>query len=157
MSENREHWDAYWESKRVDFSKIKIPSYVLASYSSMLHTVGSVRAFKEIECDQKWLRFHPHQEWYEDYLHSSVDDLDQFFERFLKGKSNGWEATPKVRVSMYRYGENVCITFKSPPDILWYSRLLFSLLTGNFRSSTRCTIKSKKIIQSLEPSTLNYT
>ncbi|KAK5061392.1 hypothetical protein LTR84_007934 [Exophiala bonariae] len=106
MSESREHWDAYWESKRVDFSKIKIPSYVLASYSSMLHTVGSVRAFKEIDCDQKWLRFHPHQEWYEDYLHSSVDDLDRFFERYLKGKSNGWEATPKVRVSMYRYGEN---------------------------------------------------
>lgn len=111
IGESREYWDAYWDSKRVDFSKIKIPSYVLASYSSMLHTMGSVRAFKEINCDKKWLRFHPHQEWYEDYLHSSVDDLDRFFERYLKGKSNGWEATPKVRVSMYRYGETVRITY----------------------------------------------
>ena len=157
MSENREHWDAYWESKRVDFSKIKIPSYVLASYSSMLHTMGSVRAFKEINCDQKWLRFHTHQEWYEDYLHTSVDDLDRFFERYLKGKSNGWETTPKVRVSMYRYGENVCKTFELPSGIVWSCLLPFSLLTENLRGSTRCTIKSKKIIRSLELSTPNCT
>lgn len=107
IGENREYWDAYWESKRVDFSKIKIPSYVLASYSSMLHTVGSCRAYKEIDSTAKWLRIYPHQEWYEDYLQSSVDDLDRFFERYLKGKNNGWEATPKVRVSMYRFGETV--------------------------------------------------
>ena len=74
----------------------------------MLHTVGSVRAFREIDTDKKWLRFHPHQEWYEDYLYSSVDDLDRFFERYLKGKQNGWETTPRVRVSMYRFGQRVC-------------------------------------------------
>lgn len=73
----------------------------------MLHTMGSVRAFREINTDKKWLRFHPHQEWYEDYLHTSVDDLDRFFERYLKGVDNGWENTPRVRVSMYRYGERV--------------------------------------------------
>ena len=116
IGEDREFWDPYWESKRADFSKIKIPSYVLASYSSMLHTVGSIRAFREINASQKWLRIHPHQEWYEDYLHTSVDDLDRFFERYLKGKQNGWENTPKVRVSMYRFGEQVSQVVSFPDE-----------------------------------------
>jgi predicted acyl esterase len=107
MAEEHEFFDAYWKGKQADFSKIKVPTYMLASYSSMLHTVGSIRAFREINTDKKWLRIHPHQEWYEDYLHSSVQDLDRFFERYLKGVENGWEATPRVRVSMLRFGENV--------------------------------------------------
>jgi hypothetical protein len=73
----------------------------------MLHTMGSVRAWRGINTDQKWLRFHPHQEWYEDYLGRSVDELDRFFARYLKGEENGWELTPKVRVSMYQYGDKV--------------------------------------------------
>jgi hypothetical protein len=107
LAEDHEFFDAYWKTKRVDFSKIKIPSYILGSYSSALHTVGAVRAFREIDTDKKWFRIHPHQEWYEDYYAPSVDDLDRFFERYLKGIENGWEVTPKVRVSLYRYGETV--------------------------------------------------
>jgi len=107
MADIHEFFDDYWKKKRVDFSKIKIPAYIIASYSTMLHTVGTLRAFYEINTDKKWLRIHPHQEWYEDYLHSSVQDLDRFFERYLKGIENGWEATPKVRLSMYRFGEKV--------------------------------------------------
>ncbi|KAK5215032.1 hypothetical protein LTR47_012043, partial [Exophiala xenobiotica] len=71
----------------------------------MLHTVGAVRAWRDTNTDKKWLQLHPHQEWYEDYYHSSVEDLDRFFARYLKGDENGWEATPKVRVSLYRYGD----------------------------------------------------
>ena len=37
----------YWRDKRVDYSKVKIPAYVLASYSTWLHTEGSLRCFKE--------------------------------------------------------------------------------------------------------------
>jgi hypothetical protein len=99
--------DAYWKAKRVDFSRIKVPSYILGSYSSMLHTMGSVRAWREINNDKKWFRIHPHQEWYEDYHYRSIDDLDRFFARFLKGEDNDWELTPKVRVSLYRYGDKV--------------------------------------------------
>lgn len=115
MGEDHEFYDAYWESKRVDFTKINIPSYILGSYSSMLHTMGSVRAWKDINTDKKWFRIHPHQEWYEDYHDRSVDDLDRFFTRYLKGEENGWENTPKVRVSMYRYGDKVCCDTAGPP------------------------------------------
>ena len=101
--------DEFWAVKTVDFSKIVIPSYILGSYSTSLHTMGAIRAYNETNTDKKWLRIHPHQEWYEDYYHSSVDDLDRFFTRYLKGEENGWEATPKVRVSLYRFGETVWI------------------------------------------------
>lgn len=114
MAAQHEFFDKYWENKRVDFSKIKVPSYILGSYSSMLHTVGAVRAWKDTNTDQKWLRFHPHQEWYEDYHYRSVDDLDRFFTRYLKGEDNGWETTPKVRVSLYRFGDRVCVPINPP-------------------------------------------
>lgn len=107
MAEQHEIYDQYWESKRVDFTRIDIPAYILGSYSSMLHTMGSIRAWKDINTNKKWLRIHPHQEWYEDYYHQSVDELDRFFTRYLKDVENGWEQTPPVRVSMYRFGQNV--------------------------------------------------
>lgn len=40
--------DEYWRDKRVDFSKIKVPAYILASYSTGLHTEGSLRGFEEM-------------------------------------------------------------------------------------------------------------
>lgn len=40
--------DEYWRDKRVDFSKIKVPAYILASYSTGLHTEGSLRCFEEM-------------------------------------------------------------------------------------------------------------
>ena len=107
MANEHEFFDEYWASKRVDFSKVKVPCYILGSYSTSLHETGSIRAFREANTENKWLRIHPHQEWYEDYHYSSVDDLDRFFTRYLKGQENGWEATPKVRVSMYRFGQTV--------------------------------------------------
>ena len=124
MGKAHEFYDAYWKSKCVDFSKIKVPSYVLGSYSSMLHTMGAVRAWRNTNTDQKWLRFHPHQEWYEDYHHRSVDDLDRFFTRYLKGEENEWENTPKVRISMYRFGDKVMINAwpqYSDPTLTWGS------------------------------------
>ena len=38
----------YWLDKRADFSKIKVPAYVLASYPTGLHTEGSLRCFEEM-------------------------------------------------------------------------------------------------------------
>jgi len=107
LAYEHEFHDEFWATKLVDFSKIVVPSYILGSYSTSLHTMGAIRAFNETNTDKKWLRIHPHQEWYEDYFYQSVDDLDRFFTRYLKGEENGWEATPKVRVSLLRFGETV--------------------------------------------------
>lgn len=44
----------YLEDKRVDFSKVKVPAYIGASYSSDIHGIGSLRAFEEIQHGDKW-------------------------------------------------------------------------------------------------------
>lgn len=44
----------YVEDKRADFSKVRVPAYIGASYSSDLHTLGSLRAFEEIPHPNKW-------------------------------------------------------------------------------------------------------
>lgn len=47
----------YLEDKRADFSKIQVPAYIGASYSSNIHGVGSLRAFEEIPHENKWSLF----------------------------------------------------------------------------------------------------
>jgi uncharacterized protein len=63
MTALRPLFDDYWEEKRIAIEKIDdIPIYVLASFSSMLHTHGSFAIFTESKTKQKWLRVHPYQE-----------------------------------------------------------------------------------------------
>lgn len=44
----------YWEDKRAAIENIEVPAYVLASYSTGLHTVGSFRGFEDIKHSNKW-------------------------------------------------------------------------------------------------------
>jgi predicted acyl esterase len=46
--------NAYWEDKKPKLQNIKIPMYVLASYSTMLHTEGSIRGWKYASSAEKW-------------------------------------------------------------------------------------------------------
>lgn len=46
--------NAYWEDKRAKIEQITIPCYVLASYSTGLHTIGSFRGFEDLPTDNKW-------------------------------------------------------------------------------------------------------
>ncbi len=63
MLTKRPLYDDYWEAKRIPVEEIDdIPMYVLASYSSMLHTLGSFQTFRTAKTKRKWLRVHPYQE-----------------------------------------------------------------------------------------------
>lgn len=44
----------YFEDKRAKISNIKVPAYIGASYSSNIHTIGSLRGFEEIKHSNKW-------------------------------------------------------------------------------------------------------
>ncbi|KAL4811369.1 Alpha/Beta hydrolase protein [Aspergillus unguis] len=104
----------YWAGKRADISKIEVPAYVLASYSTFLHTFGSFRGFTEIPHDKKWLRVHATQEWHDLYQTSTNDELQKFFDRYTKGIDNGWEQTPKARVSLLRYNNDPLVNLPFP-------------------------------------------
>lgn len=122
MLQKYPHFNEYWQDKRAMVEKINVPAYILASYSTFLHTFGSFRAFEGIEHDNKWfvvpayhnsiytessdrLRIHPTQEWHDLYKQSTNNDLQKFLDRFTKGTQNGWEETPKVGASLIKYNK----------------------------------------------------
>ncbi|KAH8671722.1 hydrolase [Xylariales sp. PMI_506] len=97
----------YWKAKRVDMTKIKCPAYIRGSDVSSIHTMGAIRGWLEIPHDQKWIHWSSKQEWYELYSEPhSRDELQVFFDRYLKDVNNGWEEkTPKVRWSALQFGD----------------------------------------------------
>ncbi|OJJ65150.1 hypothetical protein ASPSYDRAFT_39945 [Aspergillus sydowii CBS 593.65] len=98
--------NAYWAEKRADLASIKIPTYIVASYSSFVHTMGSIRGWLQVDTDHKWLRWDPYQEWYDLWVEQeSKDELAQFFGHYLKGEDNGWEKTPKLRMASLNFGD----------------------------------------------------
>ncbi|KAI3536383.1 hypothetical protein CSPX01_10832 [Colletotrichum filicis] len=90
----------YWEDKIASLEKIKVPAYIVASYTNLLHTHGSFEAFRRIASDEKWLRVHNTQEWTDYYTSEHVADLQKFFDFYLKGEDNGWQSTPRVRLAV---------------------------------------------------------
>jgi uncharacterized protein len=115
MASRNSLWNEYWEDKCPELHKITVPAYVLASYSSKIHSAGSFRGFRDISSKEKWLRVHPTQEWH-DWPHWQ-DDLVRFFDCYLKGIENDWKHTPTVRCSILRFnGESIInLPFSSYP------------------------------------------
>lgn len=55
------------------------------------------------------LRFHSTQEWHDLYQPENTDDLQRFYDRYLKGVDNGWETTPKIRLSLLGFNRPTVI------------------------------------------------
>ncbi len=88
----------YWQDKAARLEDIGVPAYVVASWTNVVHSYGTLPGFERLGCSDKWLRVHNTMEWPDFYGHQ--DDLRRFFDRFLKGEENGWESTPRVRLSV---------------------------------------------------------
>jgi uncharacterized protein len=99
MLEEHPLFDEYWADKLPDLSRIRVPAYVVASYTNPLHVASTLRNWADLP-GEKWLRIHNTQEWPDFYDPRNVEDLRRFFDRYLLGADNGWEATPRVRVSV---------------------------------------------------------
>jgi uncharacterized protein len=92
--------NAYWEDKVAKLEKIDVPAYIVASWINTLHTHGTFEGFRRISSRDKWLRVHNIHEWADYFVPENVEGLRRFFDRYLKGIENGWERTPKVRLSV---------------------------------------------------------
>lgn len=53
MIEKDPHWNDYWEDKKAKLEDIEVPSYIVASYSTKLHSAGSFRAYERVK-GPKW-------------------------------------------------------------------------------------------------------
>jgi predicted acyl esterase len=82
MLSKRPLYDDYWQSKYIHTENIDVPLYLLASYSSAFHGAGSFRTYRTAQTQQKWLRVHPYQEWYDLYRPDMNEDLQKFFDRY---------------------------------------------------------------------------
>ncbi|KAH7405702.1 Alpha/Beta hydrolase protein [Phaeosphaeria sp. MPI-PUGE-AT-0046c] len=96
--------NAYWKDKRADFGKIQVPAYILASYTSGLHTAGSFRCYEEMKAP-RWLTIHDSQALYDLYNTQRVQEVSRFFDRYLKNAVNDWEQTPQIRASLLGYNQ----------------------------------------------------
>lgn len=85
---------------------INVPTYVVGSWTNAVHTPGTFKAWSLLHDDvPKWLRVHNTMEWPDYYDDNSRKDLKRFFDYYLHGKTdNGWETTPKVRLSVLHFG-----------------------------------------------------
>ena len=96
--------DAYWEDKSVPLETIDVPAYIVASWTNFIHTYGTFEGWRRISSDEKWLRVHNTNEWQDYYTPENVEDLRKFFDHYLKNEDNGWEETPRVRLSVLNPG-----------------------------------------------------
>ncbi|KAJ4011032.1 hypothetical protein NW752_007430 [Fusarium irregulare] len=95
----------WWNDKRPDMKKINIPTYITGTWTNTMHGMGAIRGWLEVDTPHKWLRWHPWQEWYDIWGNEQANpELLDFFDYFLKGKKNGWDSTPQVRMAVLRFG-----------------------------------------------------
>jgi hypothetical protein len=80
-AETKEHplYDDFWRSKAADFSKIKTPAFVVASWTDQgLHTRGTFEGFKHIASKQKYLLAHGQKKWAHYYVAENMRRLRDF-------------------------------------------------------------------------------
>ncbi len=102
-AEMREHplFDEFWASKAADFSRIRTPAFIVASWSDQgLHTRGTLEGFKHIGSVNKWLEVHGRKKWAYYYEPENVARLQVFFDHFLKGLSTDVANWPRVRLEI---------------------------------------------------------
>ena len=91
--------DDWWESRRVDMSRIQVPAYVVCSVGNQgLHTRGTIEAYKAMGSKQKWLDVNGRKEWRHYYNPAEMDRQRAFFDHFLKGLDTEVTSWPPVRV-----------------------------------------------------------
>lgn len=94
------------------------------------------------------LRIHDTQEWYDLYQPWANDDLQRFFDKYLKGIDNGWETTPRVRHSLLGYN---CASIVNrpdssyPPAYMKHTTLFLDCASGTLRAEQPSNAKSNTV------------
>ena len=125
--------DGFWESKSARLERIRVPAFVVASWSDQgLHTRGTLEGFRRIGSEHKWLDVHGRKKWHYYYLPESVERQRVFFDYFLHGRGPGPADWPRVRMEVRRsYYQGVSRTAREwPPAETEYVPLYLRAGTG---------------------------
>ena len=95
------------------------------------------------------LRIHHTQEWHDLYQQSANDDLQKFFDKYLRGKDNGWESTPKVRHSLLGYNcpsvvDRADTTY--PPNYVKHTTFFLNTVNGTLQDHIPTASSSMRYI-----------
>jgi predicted acyl esterase len=64
----------------------------------------------QADTKNKRLRRDPYQEWFDLWsVRESIDELAEFFDHFLKGKSSNWQETAKIRMASLPFGDREAV------------------------------------------------
>jgi predicted acyl esterase len=99
MTQKLPFMNGYWEDKIPKWEKIRIPVYSTGCWNHF-HLRGAIDGFRKIRSTKKWLRVHREFEWPDTYSNAGLQELQLFFDRYLKDIRNGWELTPRVRLEI---------------------------------------------------------
>ncbi|MCC6531835.1 MAG: CocE/NonD family hydrolase [Burkholderiales bacterium] len=96
----------YYRERSADLSKVSVPLLSCANWGGQgLHPRGNFEGFVRAASSQKWLEVHGGSHWAPFYTDYGVKLQKRFFDHFLKGEANGWDAQPRVLLQVRHPGE----------------------------------------------------
>lgn len=89
--------DEWYRARSSRLADIEVPLLSAGNWGGMgLHLRGNVEGFLGAGSRQKWLQMHGGTHWESFYLPHYVQMQKRFFDHFLKGEANGWDAQPPL-------------------------------------------------------------
>jgi uncharacterized protein len=93
--------DAWHAERSADLGRIRVPLLSAANWGGLgLHSRGNFEGFARAGSAAKWLEVHTgrHEELF--YTDHGRELQRRFFDHFLKGADNGWDAEPAVQMTV---------------------------------------------------------
>ena len=93
--------DDWYRDRTPDFDRITVPLLSAGNWGGPgLHLRGNIEGFLAAASPDKWLSLHIGTHFESFYMPDYVAMQKRFFERYLKGISNGWDDEPRVQISV---------------------------------------------------------
>lgn len=98
--------DPYFAERTPRLEDIEVPVLSRGNWGGIgLHLRGNTEGFMRAGSAQKWLEMHGDTHWTDYYTPAGRDLMRRFFDHFLKGEDNGWDASPRVLLNVRHPGE----------------------------------------------------
>jgi uncharacterized protein len=93
--------DRYYRERSAVLEDIEVPVLSASNWGGLgLHSRGNFEGFLRAGSKHKWLEVHGLEHWTEFYTSYGLDVQRRFFDHFLKGEDNGWDATAPVQLKL---------------------------------------------------------
>ncbi len=144
----------------ISLPDIQVPALICATWSDQgLHTRGSFEGYKQIASKQKWLFTHGRQKWETYYSAEALETQLTFFDHFLKGADNGFDARARVRLEVRESLETYSVRFVEdwPIPGTEYRKMYLDSATGELMPTRQASVSAAEYDPSSEAVFFTYT